>query len=612
MKCMKKTILIVYLLILISDLSYAQVYEGQVPLSKIPSPSQHYIKEYTFDKPSEEASWTKQGPGLQVAFGSTDELYLRCEVPSDNLNSLSWNGTGWRGERLNAQVLIWAPDSIQQVRVQVSNLTSSSGKTISKENVKINMVRYVVSNLPYNAQKFDCGAPTDAAWLMPDRFETFDRFDLPGKTVRPIWISIEIPRNAEPDDYKGTIEVASLKERVSLKVNLTVQKQILPEPHDWKYRLDLWQNPWIIASYFHVEPWSDEHKELLKKHMKLYADAGGKYITTYAVHSPWGDNSYTIEGSMIDYIKKTDGSWKFNYSIFDQYVRLAMEVGIDEAITIYTPVPWGDRFRYMDEKTGNYIYANWAPTSDDYKSFWNNFLNDLKIHLTQTGWLKKTYLGINENPLDITLASIKVIKDNSKDWRITYAGDWHPELTSLLDDYSPIITSEPSPSELKERSAKGFTTTYYVCCNPTKPNNFVFSPPVEGRYISWYAVAYGYDGFLRWAYDAWPADPMRDARHTLWPAGDCFMVYPGGTSCIRFEKLREGIVDYEKILTLRELAAKSNNKNVKNLMATLEAHLATLTVERSYDKRDFNTKMLMGVIQKGNNLINLLSDELAH
>jgi len=30
-----------------------------------------------------------------------------------------------------------------------------------------------------------------------------------------------------------------------------------------------------------------EHKALLRKHLRLYADAGGKYITTYAVHSPW-------------------------------------------------------------------------------------------------------------------------------------------------------------------------------------------------------------------------------------------------------------------------------------------------------------------------------------
>ena len=103
----------------------------------------------------------------------------------------------------------------------------------------------------------------------------------------------------------------------------------------------------MIAEYYKVKPWRDEHTQLLKKHLKLYADAGGKYITTYAVHSPWADNSYMIEGSMIEWIKKKNGSWKFDYSIFDQYVQLAIDAGIDKAITIYTPIPWGDRFRYI-------------------------------------------------------------------------------------------------------------------------------------------------------------------------------------------------------------------------------------------------------------------------
>ncbi len=149
--------------------------------------------------------------------------------------------------------------------------------------------------------------------------------------------------------------------------------------------------------------------------------------------------------------------------------------------------------------------------------------------------MQKTYLGINENPLEYTLAAAKIIKENSKDWKITYAGDWHPELTQILDDYSPVIGSEPSQQQLAERKSRGATTTFYICCTPSRPNTFVFSPPVEGRYVSWYASAYGYDGFLRWAYDAWPADPVRDARHTLWPAGDCFLVYPGGNSSIRLK-----------------------------------------------------------------------------
>jgi hypothetical protein len=213
---------------------------------------------------------------------------------------------------------------------------------------------------------------------MPDRFESFDRFDVPGKTVRPVWLSCNIPSAAEPGTYNGTIEVNSQNGHAILDISVKVQKQTLPKPHDWSYRLDLWQNPWVIAAYYHVKPWSEEHKALLKKHLQLYAEAGGTYITTYGVHSPWGDNEYSIEGGMIDWIKKKDGSWTFDYSIFDQYVELAMSVGIDKAITIYTPLPWGERFRYMNEATGNYVYEQWLPTSPEFKKNWDVFLTDLR------------------------------------------------------------------------------------------------------------------------------------------------------------------------------------------------------------------------------------------
>jgi hypothetical protein len=544
---------------------------------------------------------------LHVSFATTDELFFRSEVPELQKEALTWEGKGWKGERLNIQILVWSPDTLSQVRVTLHDLKDAKGRSISKSNFNINMVRYVVSNYPYGAKDVTCGAsPYKDLFLMPDRFESFDRFDLPGKTVRPVWLSLNIPAGTEAGLYTGTIEVKSVNTSTTMNIKINVQNQLLPKPKDWKHRLDLWQNPWVVAWENNVKPWSEEHKSLLKKHLKLYADAGGTYITTYAVHSPWSDNSYMIEGGMIDWIKKANGSWKFDYKIFDEYVELAMSVGINEAITIYTPVPWGFRFRYTDEKTGNYVYESWAPDSKEFKDFWNVFLTDLEKHLKQKGWFEKTYLGINENEMEQTLAAIKLIKEHSKDWKITYAGNWHKELDTLLDDYCFLFGQESDVNVVKQRAARGQTTTYYVCCNPPVPNNFVFSPPVEGRWQGWYTAAHGYDGFLRWAYDAWPADPMRDARHAFWPAGDCFLIYPGGNSCIRFEKLREGIVDYEKIRILRAEAAKSNDKEVKALIQQLDQHLQTFLTEK-----DFTTDKITADMDKGKKILEQLGDKLA-
>jgi hypothetical protein len=588
---------------------FCQLYKGQLSLSKVPAPAAHYQQEYTFDTIANSAAWIQEEKGMHVSFASTDELFFRSEVPELNA-AASWQATGWKGERLNRQILVWSPDTINQVRFIIHELKNSKGKTMASENISLNLVCYVVSNYPYGAKDAGCGAsPYQNLYLMPDRFEPLktgnDRFDLPGRSVRPVWLSLDIPAATEAGEYSGTIEVRSEKASSILNLKINVQNQLLPEPSEWKHRLDLWQNPWVVAWKNNLQPWSEAHKLLLKQHLKRYADAGGKYITTYGVHSPWADNSYMIEGAMIEWIKQKNGTWKFDYRIFDDYVQLAMSVGIDKAITIYTPVPWGFRFRYVDEKTGNYEYVSWAPDSREFKTFWNIFLTDLKKHLQQKGWFGKTYLGINENAMDQTLAAIKVIRDHSKDWKITYAGDWHKELDSLLDDYCFLYGKESGVDVVKKRSAKGQTTTYYVCCNPPVPNNFVFSPPIEGRWLGWYTSAHGYDGFLRWAYDAWPADPLRDARHEFWPAGDCFLVYPGGNSCIRFEKLREGIVDFEKIRILREKAARSTDAETKNVLQQLNEHLEIFLSEK-----DFNTKKIVADVNKGKMLVDQLTEKL--
>lgn len=602
---MKKTIAVLLSLIPWNNALLAQDNRGVIDSSLLPGQHAHYMPEYTFDKPVGSEAWQTQKRGLHVAFGSSDKSYFRTEVPVLSEQN-SWEATGWKGERLNTQLLAWSPDSIQQVRLVPSDLRNAAGKVISSKNIRLQLVRYVISNYPYGAKDAVCGqTPYKNGYLMPDRLETFDRFDLPGKTARPVWVSLDVPASAEAGIYSGAITAIAGGNSIVLPIKIKVQQQVLPSPHNWTYRLDLWQNPWVVAWKNHLTPWSEAHKTLLKQHLKLYADAGGKYITTYAVHSPWADNSYMIEGGMIEWIKQKNGRWKFDYNIFDTYVQLAMEAGIDKAITIYTPIPWGNRFRYMDEATGDYVYASWPPASPQFMENWNHFLTDLKMHLQQKGWFEKTYLGINENEMQQTLEAIKVIKKHSPAWRITYAGDWHPELDTLLDDYSFLYGKEPNAQQLQQRKERGATSTFYVCCNPAKPNNFVFSPPIEGRWISWYAYAFGYHGFLRWAYDAWPEDPVRDARFGSWPAGDCFMVYPGGGSSIRFETMREGIVDFEKIQILKKLAAQSDDRRVKDLWEAFQQHVKVFAVER-----DFEEGKITGDVEKGKGMIEELSDVL--
>jgi len=73
-------------------------------------------------------------------------------------------------------------------------------------------------------------------------------------------------------------------------------------------------------------------------------------------------------------------------------------------------------------------------------------------------------------------------------------------------------------------------------------------------------MATGFDGVLRWAFNSWVERPLEDSRFRRWPAGDTYVVYPQARSSIRYERMVEGIQDYEKIKIVKKALEKQNNK----------------------------------------------------
>lgn len=95
-----------------------------------------------------------------------------------------------------------------------------------------------------------------------------------------------------------------------------------------------------------------------------------------------------------------------------------------------------------------------------------------------------------------------------------------------------------------------------------------------------YASARNLSGFLRWAYDSWTEDPLWDTKHVTWQAGDAFLVYPNARSSFRFERLREGIQQYEKIRLLRKWAAGRSLAELRALDDALAGFTYDTVVKR--------------------------------
>ena len=141
-----------------------------------------------------------------------------------------------------------------------------------------------------------------------------------------------------------------------------------------------------------------------------------------------------------------------------------------------------------------------------------------------------------------------------------------------LFDYC-VNFRQGTPAEVvKKRQGEGKISTWYTCCAERFPNSFMVSPLEEGVWIGWRTLAAGYDGYLRWSYNHWTKDPVSDARFRTWPAGDCYFVYPGGRSSRRFDKIVEGIQDYEKArILMEEWEAAGDTLKLQTLRNALEA-----------------------------------------
>jgi hypothetical protein len=247
--------------------------------------------------------------------------------------------------------------------------------------------------------------------------------------------------------------------------------------------------------------------------------------------------------------------------MFDKYVSFVMSCGINKRINCYTMVTWDMSFTYFDETTGKNSSIKAKPGSQEYTEFWSTMLKDFTKHLKAKGWFGITSIAMDERPLESMRAVIDLLKKIDPGWKIALAADsYHPEIGNDIYDYSIASYLKYDDELLKQRKSEGKPTTYYTACKEKYNGAYTFAPPAENTWFGWHSAAKGYTGYLFWAYNTWVKSPLLDSRFRSWPAGTCYQFYPGPRTSIRFEKLIEGIQDFEKIRILKEQFNKEGNK----------------------------------------------------
>lgn len=525
------------------------------------------------------SDWDKAGKGLHASVGSIDMSYVKHEIPLVE-KKMKWEGTAWRGERASAQLVLWSKDSISNIEFQFADFVADNGNSFSSQAAKARFVRYVITD------EFGQGCghrkPEDyTASLSADVLDNVSCFNLQARTTRPVWISVDVPADVEPGIYNSSMKlIVNGKTKKEFTFRLKVSSQTLPPPSAWQFHLDLWQNPYAVARVAGVEPWSNAHWNALHPVMKMLADAGQKVITTTINKRPWNGQTEDAFDTMIEWVKKADGTWKYDYTIFDNWVEFMMSLGVSKQINCYSMVPWGNIVYYYDEQLKEEVRVSVTPGTKEYDDIWKPFLQHFIKHLEKKGWDSITRIAMDERNPEEMKAMLQLLNETAPAIGVSFADNHQSYMMypDQLSDLSVAHGTQIDRENILNRKNKQFVTTWYVCCTDSFPNVFTMSEPAEAAFIGWYTVAAGFDGFLRWAYNSWVKEPLLDSRFRKWPAGDTYIVYPDARSSIRFERLREGIQDAEKIRILRDNLQNNPSEDAKEKLKNLNSLIEKFNV----------------------------------
>ncbi len=463
-----------------------------------------------------------------------------------------------RNEWVIVQLGVRSPVPVNTLSLRAGDLTSTGG---GKINSKLIRVRYPgLIPVDENGQ------------YTPDPLWEVSSVALRPYQSQGIWIDWKVPANVEPGEYSGTFELKHDGASPEVfQIKMDILPVTLPEPSGYHCFLNILVDPSSVARVNRLPLWGETHWRQLENYIQDLAAHGQKTITAFIVDDPWeGDTGFAVR-NLIEW--KHPGEWKpdvqkpltLDFAAFDRWVSLCLRAGIKDHIECWSPLvqPGSDHsvIIYTDTGSEQRRKLHLPAGSDEYKAVWGGFARAFQEHLREKGWLDKTYLAFDEISTAVLDRVIPFFHQAAPDLKLMVSGGDEKgrysaesrELAVHYGYYSPGSGIEMP--DITARRKAGKRTLMYTAVTPLYPNTFIFSQPLESRYLGWVIWKWGFDGYIRWAWNFWWPESFWDQPLYKWHSGDMWFVYPGREGPIdgiQWEMLRKGIEDYECLWQVRQ------------------------------------------------------------
>ncbi|WP_084454570.1 glycoside hydrolase domain-containing protein [Algoriphagus terrigena] len=415
--------------------------------------------------------------------------------------------------------------------------------------------------------------------MVPDRAEQKPdlTFDADGEGQ---WLLVRIkPKsNSIAGKFPFVISFSQNTSEVRVKGSLSVKNRVLEDLNQLDFYSDFWQFPISMADYYQIKPWSEKHWEHVGEMFELLQQINQRSITTSVFWDLYNTRIRPFDEMMIQVKKLGNGTFRYDYSVFDKYVELAQSKGITGQIAVHNLFPWNGFLFYFDDATSTVQSVQTQPGTPEYQSFWKPFLLDFSEHLKRKGWHDKAILFVDERDPNMTLDLAKWVKNEFPSLKMGFAGDFYPFLSDWIEDYSMPMNVVVDAGEMKKRILSAKKTSLYTSCfeKSNQPNLLLTSDYRDIYFLTLLSRAKGYNGILRWAFNKWSSQISTNAIYADVPSGDAHFVYPDGQVSTRYLVLQDAFEEVAK------LDAKSNAKQSRIMSTSLTRYFLINIEEDRY------------------------------
>ncbi len=503
-----------------------------------------------------------------------------------------------RGEHVSLQVAVRADTAITGLRATVEPLRRDGGEEALTPRA-VRFVGYVHVDRPTQKPSKDQLRKPPADY--PDPLLEAEAVDVPSGKTQPLWITVPVPKDAAPGIYRGVLRLEGVLDGAACQAEQALAVRIYPVTVD---RTRLWVTQWFSMHWRHMdinpEPESEEYYALLRRYARNMAE----HRHNVARISPIG---------LADFSVGDDGALRIDFARFDRWVTVFQEEGVIGRIEGGhiggRKGGWTSDFvvQIREIADGKVTARNADPDSPEADAFYAVFFPALVAHLKEKGWLDHYLQHLADEPIIPNIKTYEAIaalaRRHGPELRVIEAchtkdlvgsiDTWVPQLDYLHKDFA----------HYHERQKAGDEVWFYTCVFPQGEyaNRFIEQPLIKTQLLHWINFRYGVTGYLHWGYNHWTQDSP--ITHTTrphggppyLPAGDPWIVYPGSDGpldSIRFEAMRDGIVDHELLCMLAERDPKAAQDIVSSHVLDFDRYDTDVTKFRA-TRRDLLRRLSM-------------------